>query len=261
MSNTLHFSEQAAVQLLAAYLTPDMVVQRQKVIDTLQLQAGEKVLDVGSGPGFLATEMAAIVEASGEIHGVDISEELLVIAKDIFADQTNLQFHYAEATHLPFMNEYFDVVVVTQVLEYLQDAGAALQEFWRVLKRGGRILILDTDWDLLVWHSNNPGRMKRILQAWDEHLVDPYLPRTLIGKLKEAGFQPEEQTVIPLFNPTFDEDNFSNHMIDLIGTFVRGRQEINDHEADAWAKELRQQGKQGDYFFSLNRYVFVASKP
>jgi arsenite methyltransferase len=145
-------------------------------------------------------------------------------------------------------------------LEYLQDVSAALLEFCRVLKPGGRILVLDTDWDSLVWHSNNPDRMKKILQAWDKHLVNPYLPRTLRGKLKLAGFQPQEETIIPLFNSTFGEDRFSNHMIDMIATFVRGRKEIDEGEADAWAKELRQQGNQGDYFFSLNRYVFVASK-
>ena len=102
--------------------------------------------------------------------------------------------------------------------------------------------------------------MKKILKAWDKHLKDPYLPRTLMGKLKLAGLQPVEQTIIPLFNPTFREDTFSNHMIDLIQTYVRELQEIDEREADAWAKDLRQQGKQGDYFFSLNRYVFVASK-
>src|SRR4051812_44337642 len=121
MGDTLHFSKQAAAQLLATYSTPDMVEQREKVTRILQLQAGEKVLDVGSGPGFLAADMAAIVGPTGEVHGVDISEELLAMAKERFAADSRLRFHHAEATHLPFTDQAFDVVVATQVLEYLQD--------------------------------------------------------------------------------------------------------------------------------------------
>lgn len=260
MTDTLHFNDKAAEQLLAAYVTPDVKEQRQKVIGVLQLQAGQKLLDIGSGPGYLASDMAAIVGQTGEVHGVDISEELLALARGKYANQPQLKFHNANATNLPFPAEYFDVVVVTQVLEYLTNVEAALLEFRRVLRPGGKILVLDTDWDSIVWHSNNPARMKKILQVWDEHLIDPYLPRTLMAKLASAGFNQEYQTIIPLFNPRFDEDTFSNRMIELIGSFVRGRQGLAEHEVDEWAEDLRRHGKQGEYFFSLNRYVFVASK-
>lgn len=260
MADTLHFTDTAAEQLLAAYVTPDVIEQRQKVMDVLQLKAGQKVLDVGSGPGYLASDMSAIVGRSGEVHGVDISEELLALARKRYADQAQLKFHNANAASLPFPSAYFDVVVVTQVLEYLADVDAALREFHRVLRPGGRILVLDTDWDSIVWHSNHPERMKKILQVWDEHLVDPYLPRTLMAKLANTGFRQECQTIIPLFNPQFAEDTFSNRMIDLIGSFVKGRQDVSPQEVDDWADDLRQQGKLQNYFFSLNRYVFVASK-
>ena len=260
MSNTLHFTDRAAEQLLAAYVTPDVVAQRQKVLDILQLQAGQKVLDIGSGPGYLASEMAMIVGPQGEVHGVDISEQLIALARRKYTGQPQLKFHAANARSLPFPDEYFDVVVVTQVLEYLADVGAALSECRRVLRPGGKVLVLDTDWDSIVWHSSNPALMKKVLRVWDEHLVDPYLPRTLIPKLSAAGLNPEYQTIIPLFNPRFSEDTFSHRMIDLIGSFVRGREGIAPHEVDEWAEGLRREGQQGSYFFSLNRYVFVAVK-
>lgn len=261
MTDTLHFTDKAAEQLLAAYVTPEVKEQRRKVMEILQLQSGGKVLDIGSGPGYLASEMATIVGQAGEVHGVDISEELLGLAREKYADQPQLKFHNANAARLPFPSDYFDVVVVTQVLEYLADVETALSEFRRVLRAGGRILVLDTDWDSIVWHSSNPSLMKKILHVWDEHLVDPYLPRTLMAKLSSTGFKQEYQTIIPLFNPQFAEDTFSNRMIDLIGSFVRGRQGLEEREVDEWTADLRQQGKQGNYFFSLNRYVFVASKP
>ena len=79
---------------------------------------------------------------------------------------------------------------------------------------------MDTDWDSIVWHTTNWERANRILKAWDEHLVDPYLPRTLGPKLQQAGFKIETQQIIPLFNPVFDTETYSNRIIDVIVAFV-----------------------------------------
>ena len=260
MTTVLRFDGNAAKQLVATYMTPDLVAQRQQVIEFLSLEPGARVLDVGTGPGFLASSMADIVGETGEVYGVDISDELLAFAAENHAHQKHLKFLRAEALKLPFSTDSFDVAVVTQVLEYIPDVPAALRELHRVLRPGGRVLVLDTDWDSIVWHSRQPERMNRILKLWDAHLHDPYLPRTLASKLREAGFGLHEQKVLPLFNPVFSEDAFSNKMIDLIGNFVQSRPGIAPDEVEAWKKDLRDLGVQGSYFFSLNRYVFIASK-
>jgi arsenite methyltransferase len=257
----LRFSDKAAEQLLAVYVTPDVAEQRQQVIELLHLKPGEKVLDIGSGPGFLASAMADIVGCNGEVCGIDISPELLALAKERYRHQTQLKFLHAEASTIPFPDAYFDVVTVTQVLEYLPDVGPAMLEVHRVLRPGGRVLILDTDWDSIVWHAEDPARMKKVLSAWDAHLANPYLPRSLGSSMRATGFQVREQKIIPLFNPEFREESFSNRMIDLIGPFVTGRGGITADEVKAWAAELRRIGQEGNYFFSLNRYVFVGLKP
>ena len=62
-----------------------------------------------------------------------------------------------------------------------------------MLRPGGRLLVLDTDWDSIVWHSSDRERMERVLAAWNEHLADPYLPRRLPGLLRAAGLEPTDQ--------------------------------------------------------------------
>lgn len=261
MNSALLFDDKASERLLAVYVTPDVVAQRRQIIAALRLQSGEKILDVGSGPGFLAAAMADLVGPQGAVQGIDISEPMRAIAAAHCADRPSVRFHAASATSLPFGDGAFDVATVTQVMEYVADVGAALGELARVLRPGGRMLILDTDWDSIVWHTTNRPRMIRILEAWDEHLADPYLPRTLASRLSAAGFEVTAQTVLPIFNPRFEEATYSNRMIDLIAAFVVGRRGITAEEAGAWAAELRQLGGDQRYFFSLNRYLFMATKP
>lgn len=256
----LLYDEEATKRLLAVYVTPDVVAQREQFVRALAPQTGERVLDVGSGPGFLAAAIAAITGPSGTVYGVDISEPLLAVARMHCAHQSWVEFRQADATKLPFPDHYFDAVISTQVLEYVRDVDAALAEIYRVVRPAGRAVIVDTDWDSIVWHSLDRERMNRILEAWEQHAADAYLPRTMVSKLRRAGFRMESEQILPLFNPSYDPNTYSNRMIDLIASFVTGHNGITRDEAEGWAQALRQAGERGEYFFSLNRYLFVAKK-
>ncbi len=80
-------------------------------------------------------------------------------------------FYEAEATTLPVLDGTFDAAVSVQVLEYVPDVAAALAEIHRVLRPGGRIVIWDVDWATVSWHTADHARMRRMLDAWDHHLV------------------------------------------------------------------------------------------
>ena len=256
----LRYDEEATKQLLAMYITQDVIAQRQQFLRALSPQEGERILDVGSGPGFLAAEIAGAIGPTGFVRGIDVSEPMIELAQDHCAQLPWTTFSQADATHLPFPDECFDAVISTQVLEYIPDVDAALSEIHRVLRPHGRVVIVDTDWDSIVWHSNNRHLMDRVLAVWEEHAADPHLPRTLSNRLDGAGLDVKLQKVVPLLNPGFVEDSYSNRLIDLIVSFVSDRSGISRDEAQSWAGNLRQTGLEGQYFFSLNRYVFLAIK-
>jgi arsenite methyltransferase len=255
----MEFDERTSRHVEAVYTTPDVVEQRRLIIETLDLQPGEHVLDIGSGPGFLACEMAAVVGDHGSVHGVDPSESMLAIAehRERTPGAAPTEFRAGDAVELPYPDASFDVAVSTQVYEYVEDMPAALAEARRVLRPGGRLLVLDTDWDSVVWRSSDRDRMRRVLAAWDEHLADPHLPVRLTGLLTDAGFTLTLRTTIPILNAGFDSDTYSAGLIGFISNFVAGRQGVTEDEARAWADDLTTQGE--DYFFSSNRYVFVAT--
>ena len=81
MFAVIEFDEEMAQRVEAVYMTPDVVEQRRATRAVLSLQPGERVLDIGSGPGFLAAEMAAEVGPDGRVHGIDPSESMLECAR------------------------------------------------------------------------------------------------------------------------------------------------------------------------------------
>ena len=251
----LQFDEENARRLAAVYMTPDVIEQRRAIRAALSLQPGERVLDIGSGPGFLAAEMAAEVGPSGRVHGIDPSETMLASAR---RRDATAEYGTGDALAVPFPDEHFDVAVCTQVYEYVEDIAAALTEARRVLRAGGRLLVLDTDWDSIVWHSGDRKRMERVLAAWNEHLADPYLPRRLPGLLRAACLELTESVIIPILNLGADRDTFSAGISGLVAAYVVGRGGISEADATAWKQDLADLGD--DYFFSLNRYLFLARR-
>jgi ubiquinone/menaquinone biosynthesis C-methylase UbiE len=255
-----NFDEETSRRLESVYLTADVVAQREQVLRALALTAGERVLDIGSGPGFLAQDMAAAVGPGGHVCGVDPSEPMLAISRDRCRTMPWTDFQTADAIQLPFPNDNFDAAVATQVYEFVPDIPAAMAELNRVLRPGGRAAILDTDYGSLVIHTENAPRMARVLTAWDEHFTHATLPRSLSRQLTDAGFALTQRAAIPMFNPEYRDDTYGKGMLAMIATFVVGRNGISQTEADAWFAEFATLGAQGEFFFSLNRYLFVAEK-
>jgi SAM-dependent methyltransferase len=236
-----------------------VVQQRRVILAALRLRSGEAVLDVGSGPGLLAGEMAAAVGAEGAVAGVDPSDSMLAIARGqpAPAGSAPVEFRAGQATDLPFADASFDVVTSTQVYEYVPDLPAALAEAHRVLRPGGRLLVLDTDWDSIVWRCTDRDLMRRVLAAWDEHLVDPHLPQRLSGLLADAGFTVGHRAAVPLLNTAYEPETYSAGLVGFVAAFVPGRHGLTPADVARWSADVTGQGR--DYFFSLNRYLFLAT--
>jgi SAM-dependent methyltransferase len=255
----LQFDEEASRRLVETYRTPDVVAQRRATLEALDPRPGERIVDIGSGPGMLAAELAEAVGREGAVCGVDVSESMNAIARSLPRAEgaAPMEFVLGDALAIPLPTGGFDAAVCTQVYEYVEDLPAALAEARRVLRPGGRLLILDTEWDSLVWHSGDRERMRRVIDAWEEHLAHPDLPRRLTALLEDAGFGVTAASAFTILNAGWRPDMFSAGLTHTIAAYVPGHRGVTEEEAAAWAEELAGLGR--DHFFSLTRYLFLAT--
>jgi ubiquinone/menaquinone biosynthesis C-methylase UbiE len=251
----LEFNEEMAAELEKVYSRRDILRRRALVHDALAAEPGERVLDAGCGPGFYVAEILERVGASGSVVGVDASAPMLAVAAKRCEGNGNVEFHEGDVTALPVGDADFDRVLSVQVLEYVADIPAALGELFRVLRPGGRVVIWDVDWSTVSWHSRDPKRMERFLHAWDEHLTDPALPRTLSARMRSAGFADVEIEGHAFATDDIDEESYAGSLMPLMAGFV------GTDEAQDWAEEQRELQRRGESYFACIQFRFSGTRP
>jgi arsenite methyltransferase len=257
----LQFDADAATRIEALYMIRDAGRRRALVRQALAAAPGERVLDVGCGPGFYCVELSEEVGPSGSVVGVDSSSAMLALARNRCAGRDNVELREGEATALPVDSGAFDAAVCVQVLEYVADVRAGLAELHRALRPGGRAVVWDVDWATVSLQSRDPGLTTRVLQAWDEHLAHPSLPRVLGSHLRSVGFEDIQVEAYPFAAVGRDPESYGAALAPFIATFVAGRQGIGEAEAEAWATEQRELMERDEFYFASTQFCFTATKP
>jgi demethylmenaquinone methyltransferase/2-methoxy-6-polyprenyl-1,4-benzoquinol methylase len=115
-------------------------------IELSGVRPGNKVLDIAGGTGDLTAKFSRIVGATGKVVLADINESMLRVGRDKLIDNgivSNVDYVQANAECLPFPDNYFDCVSIAFGLRNVTDKDAALRSMLRVLKPGGRLLVLE----------------------------------------------------------------------------------------------------------------------
>ena len=130
------------------------------------LVTGQRLLDVGCGPGTITLDLARSVDP-GEVVGIDTAAEVVASAEQARADAavTNASFDVGDVYALDLDDDSFDVVHAHQVLQHLTDPVAALREMRRVLRPGGLLAVRDSDYGAFTWFPLDP-RLDRWLALY-----------------------------------------------------------------------------------------------
>jgi ubiquinone/menaquinone biosynthesis C-methylase UbiE len=155
--------------------------QRQ-ALAALQLAPGDSMLDIGCGTGGATIE--ALRARAGRACGIDLSPRMIAQAIEQAAGLANVEFRVGDAEALPYPAASFDGALCAHSFHHYSDPLRALREIRRVLKAGGRFVVLDSDRGACPW-----------VWAWDRFLrisepghIKYYTEAELLHLLAEAGF-------------------------------------------------------------------------
>lgn len=150
-----------------------------------ELVDGEVVLDLGSGGGIDVLLSARRVGPTGFAHGLDMTEEMLELARANAARSgtTNVAFHKGNIEDIPLPDAAVDVIISNCVINLAADKDAVLAEAFRVLRPGGRFAVSD-----IVTRRDLPPQLRRSMELWAGCIAGALPEAEFLGKLETAGF-------------------------------------------------------------------------
>ena len=179
-------------------------VWKRYTIEASGVRRNQRVLDLAGGTGDLTAKFSRLVGENGEVVLADINDSMLKMGREKLRDHGivgNVSYVQANAEELPFPDDYFDCITISFGLRNVTDKAKALRSMFRVLKPGGRLLVLEFSKPVL-------DPLSKIYDAYSFHILprigqvivndaDSYLTEsirmhpdqeTLKGMMEEAGF-------------------------------------------------------------------------
>ena len=177
----------------------DSMRYRRRRYEAVDLGSKERVLDIGCGTGAVTLDIAN--QTDGEVVGIDLDRGKLDVAREILTETSGASLVEAEASHLPFGDGTFDLVVFNLVLIYVTDQQAAMDEMARVTMSGGHVLAtMEPDYAGQISYPEDPflPLMRENLEAIGADLFTGRKLKTLFTKAgleTEVGVETEDDFV------------------------------------------------------------------
>jgi SAM-dependent methyltransferase len=235
----------------------------EQVITRATLQPGQRVLDLGTGTGSVAIRAASLVAPGGQILGVDLSAEMLTVARQRVAalGLGQCSFREGRGEAIPAAAGAFDVLLASLSLMYVIDRAAAAGEIARVLRPGGRFVAA-------VWAGPEQCDLVLFQQTAGRFAPPPPVPgvgpgaladpRPFLAQLADAGINAAVETAVL----GFDFENFA--LAWEVMARVTTSQLAPERQQEAKAAVLATMWPQGDgprYFHNVTQFIVGQRRP
>ena len=175
---------------------------KKRTYECMQIKAGDKVLDVGSGSGIDTIALSQIVGSTGQVFGVDYDKNMVAEFEQCAEKEgvsAWVKHKQADATLMPFDTGYFDSCRSERLFQHLSNPAMALNEMARVTKTGGTVVILDTDWGALSIDTNEFAIERKLVRFYAENMLNNgYSGRQLYRLFREQGLRNVSFEIFPL---------------------------------------------------------------
>jgi ubiquinone/menaquinone biosynthesis C-methylase UbiE len=258
----MEFTEPVVLELESQRRSATAVAKRDRVMELLQPAPGERILDIGCGGGAFCREVAPLVVPGGSVIGIDNAQAAVDVAVrlSVLEDRSLLTFTQADGHDLPFADASFDAAICISVLGFCQDPRQVLAEARRVLRPGGRFLVVNSDEDTRVYNGNDRELGRRIARAIADRSLDPWLGRRLAPMLAEAGLQLEEEAVLVDLEREYAAGTSGYVLAHFVRGYLLQTAGIPPVDYERWLADLAACALAGSYCYSVVTYACLATR-
>ncbi|HZP35060.1 MAG TPA: methyltransferase domain-containing protein [Methylomirabilota bacterium] len=243
--------------------TPTQVRVRRRFLRFCRIEPGWRVLEVGSGSGVVARDLAALVGPRGHVTGVDKSRVLTAAARRAAREAglaRRVDFRLADAAALPFRPGRFDCALAVTVLLHVARPQAMLRELVRVTRPGGVVGLQDQDFGTQVLDHPDRALTRLILDGVTARLYpEPYSGRTLVRRLVALGL--ERVRLLADVYQTRRLDDFTHGLLKRRALLAQRFGLVGAGRAARWLAAIERADAAGHFVFTFNYYGATGLKP
>ena len=237
-------------------------VMKRRSFQLLNVQPGAQLLDVGCGPGDDARALAQLAGSTGRVVGIDTSTTMIAEARQrAGGSDLSVQYVVGDAHHLDFADNSFDGCRAERVFQHVENPRQVLQEMVRVTRPGGRIVLLDPDFETLVIDTQDRALTRKILNFRCDHIVrNGWIGRQLLALLRAT-----QLTEVTVAAETWQSTDYTIafQLLRLREHTERAREAgaVSETEAESWLGELEEAGKTERFFAAMTFFFVSGQKP
>ena len=223
--------------------------RRLEILNSLDLQSGQQVLDIGCGGGHLLEELAKAVGPNGKVYGLDTSEDQLKQAKERCNSHDNVFTLHGLANSINLNDDSCDAVVSVQTFEYIKNVDESIEEVIRVLKPESIFVNISILWDYYKFYGADENLNNIIQDTFKKHCFHQMLPMDLTGKLKKFGFKHIKHKPLPLFITNRDNNSPARYAAEVMAQFAI-QQGVSSYKVDEWQSQLSMAEEEGRFAYT-----------
>lgn len=274
--NLMYHDQAIATKLQRLAYSATYRFLRKRMLDMLGLEGTQAlaVCDVGCGEGSFCRDIRPYLPVGSTLIGIDTSPFVLDIAKAEEAHRSGepvIQYHVADAVHLPFADASFDIVICANMLKYVQTPQKeenTLQEQVRVLRSGGQLLVVDSDDDTIQYEGVDPDLNATVVKVYAALQGDPKSGSRLERHGHALGLRHRRQERIVLEETVFSDVMAGSIMAQNIhDVVIRSLQEhpeepgVTREHVTEWYRQIEASANNGSYGWRYVKYALIGRKP